>query len=67
MSNISASVKKWREEDGVAWRPVPLLLRPRKVAVAGIEEYLSDREEGIVIIHGKGEVEANRNDIRRVK
>ena len=66
-SKISASVKKWRKEDGVARFPVPLLLGPRKVAVSGTEEYLINREEGLVIIHGKGDAEANLNDRRRVE
>ena len=61
---IDASVKKWWEEDGVAWRPVTLLLGPRKVAVGGTEEYLMDWEADLVTIHSEVNVDVDLKNRR---
>ena len=61
---IDASVKKWWEEDGVAWRPVTLLLGPRKVAIGGTEEYLMDWEADLVTIHSEVNVDVDLKNRR---
>ena len=48
--------EEWREEDGAAWRPVPLLLRARKVAGGGAKENFRDWETDLVAVRGKRDV-----------
>ena len=46
--------EKWREEDGVARHPVPLLLRVCEVAGGGTKEDFSDQETDLFAFRGKG-------------
>ena len=53
--------QKWREEDGVAWIPVALLLGSREVAAGGAKKDLRDRDTDLIAVCGKGDIDLEGN------
>ena len=56
--------EEWQEEDGVARRPVPLLLRLPEVAGGRAMENLRDRVKDLVVVCGKSNVHLDGNNRR---